>query len=839
MGIEKFRFVSPGVQVNEIDDSILPAPGQPIGPVVIGNTAKGPAMQPVVVSSRTELERIFGAPSNGIVGAVDVWRTGLPTSPTFATYAASAFLTNAFPITVVRLAGVPMNLAVDDVDSKPGWKSDHVTHIVLASGSFGTLTGSLAANIYHDSATTVYLEETGGAFTSSTTKASASLSADGEFTIRIGATDKYTLSFNTTKSSFIRQVLNTNPAKYETEGFFLGESFEKSAPSTTSYNKVFMFSTTNFGDFTNTDGATSAYSPWVVADYAQNTPNAVRKLFRFVGLNNGAYLAKDIKISIENVKPTKNKKITEYGTFDVVVRKLFETATTTVLERFANLSLDQNSSNYIVKRIGDSTRRWNPESSRYEEDGSYPNISAYVRVEIAPDDKNSADLPLGFLIPGTPNNAAFENQPGISISHPTITLLDKCKRSVGKSTRFGLVSKVIENQDLVDILAQRPFNFTEDSIYLDEPVMFHTRHLSASSDAYYLYSSSYYDTTGIFTSQNVLGFDFPLYGGFDGKDILTKEPFINNKNLSTKTEFIDAEYRAIKQAIDIVAQPELIDMNMLVIPGLQNEDLTDYMLEKCKERGDSLAIIDLEWDYLYDYETSDGKEKRPTSVTEVVERVKSREFDNSYGAAYFPAVFAPSEGIYMPASIAALGAIGGTEGRSALWFAPAGFNRGGLTSFNSGISVSRTALGLIATDRDKLYEVNINPIATFPNEGVVIFGQKTLQGFQSALDRVNVRRLVNYMKKEISRFATKVLFEPNIQSTWDSFKSQVDPFLLSVKSGYGIDDAQVVLDGSTTTADLIDRNMMYAKIYIRPTRSIEYIAIDFIVTNSGASFTES
>jgi phage tail sheath protein FI len=192
----------------------------------------------------------------------------------------------------------------------------------------------------------------------------------------------------------------------------------------------------------------------------------------------------------------------------------------------------------------------------------------------------------------------------------------------------------------------------------------------------------------------------------------------------------------------------------------------------------------------------------------------------------------------MPASIAALGSYAGTEARSAVWFAPAGFNRGGLTVASSGIGVSRTALPLNASARDDLYAANINPIATFPGEGVVIFGQKTLQFTPSALDRVNVRRLMNFLKKQISRAAVRVLFEPNVKATWDGFKAVVEPFLLQVKNAYGLDDAKIVLDETTTTADLVDRNIMYCKLYVKPTRAIEYVAMDFIVTNSGAAFAE-
>jgi phage tail sheath protein FI len=144
---------------------------------------------------------------------------------------------------------------------------------------------------------------------------------------------------------------------------------------------------------------------------------------------------------------------------------------------------------------------------------------------------------------------------------------------------------------------------------------------------------------------------------------------------------------------------------------------------------------------------------------------------------------------------------------------------------------------LDSKERDLLYEVNINPIATFPAEGVVIFGQKTLQAGQSALDRINVRRLVLYLKSEVSKISRNLLFDQNVQSTWNRFKGQVNPLLSSVsKSRFGLSDYKLILDDTTTTADLIDRNIMYAKIYIKPARAIEYIVVDFVITRTGADF---
>ena len=141
-------------------------------------------------------------------------------------------------------------------------------------------------------------------------------------------------------------------------------------------------------------------------------------------------------------------------------------------------------------------------------------------------------------------------------------------------------------------------------------------------------------------------------------------------------------------------------------------------------------------------------------------------------------------------------------------------------------------------DRDKLYAANVNPIATFPSEGIVVFGQKTLQITPSALDRINVRRLLIFLKKEISRIAATILFDPNVEVTWARFRNQAETFLAGVKAGLGLSEYKVVLDSTTTTPDLIDRNALYAKIFLKPARAIEFIAIDFVITRTGASFED-
>jgi hypothetical protein len=823
MAIEKFRFVSPGVQINEIDDSVIPPTPPAIGPVVIGRTARGPAMQPVRVSTIGELEKVFGAPSNGLNAATaDVWRTGIPTAPTFATYAAKAFLRNSSPVTVIRLAGVEDN----GTNATPGYTVSNAYHLFATSGS----TATLAAVIYASSNVAFQVSNSVGGFSSANSGA-YSTTGDLYLSASTGRT-KIPVSFSTGSTSFLRNVLVTNPTLYAhpsvstRTNYFLGESFENSISFVPTDMYITASSWTDFTD-SSLDGETG----YVTSDHASGSDPT--DLFKFVGLNSGASLSREIKISIENVRPSKNTAVTKYGTFDVVVRKLFEAGSaSTVLERFNGVNLDPSSSDYILKAIGDSYRQWDAVNGRYAEYGSYGNRSSYVRVELAVGDIPATALPHGFRMRAVPTVSAAT----LTASHPNVELFeDTVKVSVSKTKRFGLVASAKENADLVDIVSYKPVTLSMSGS------LFSTRYIDCSnttSGSVTYSGSAFYNSTDLLTSGVVLGFDMPVYGGFDGVSALEQEPIVNQYLLDGEDEATSNAYRAISQALDLVADPETLDLNLLCVPNLKEETLTSKMIQVCRTRGDCMAIIDLKGDYAHSWETNSGAESRPTSVTSVVSSLEGRSIDDSYGAAYFPAVFVPNEAIFMPASIAALGAFGGTEGRSALWFAPAGFNRGGLTESNSGIGVSRTVLTLNSSDKDALYAANINPIATFPNEGVVIFGQKTLQVTPSALDRVNVRRLLNFIKKEVSRISTRILFEPNVEDTWRGFKGQVEPFLANIRTNFGLEDARVILDETTTTADLVDRNIMYCKILLKPTRAIEFIAIDFVVTNSGASFTE-
>jgi len=358
-------------------------------------------------------------------------------------------------------------------------------------------------------------------------------------------------------------------------------------------------------------------------------------------------------------------------------------------------------------------------------------------------------------------------------------------------------------------------------------------------------SYSALNSFGDLLGKNVKQFVMPLHGGFDGLDIKEKEPFRDGL-MSVGADDSESYLKySINKAIDSVADSEVVPANLLLAPGFRNTSVTNKIIQTAERRKDVLAIIDLQDDYLPPAERIKDRtdEDDLGSVVTAISSLKSRSLDSSYAAAFFPWVQVSdnlnnSQLVWIPPSVAALGAFGRSQAQSELWFAPAGFNRGGLGALGGarGPKVLQARQRLDSKERDALYEVNINPIATFPAEGVVIFGQKTLQARESALNRINVRRLVLYLKSEVSKISRNLLFDQNVQSTWNRFKGQVNPVMSSVAARFGLTDYQVVLDETTTTADLIDRNVMYAKIYIKPARAIEYIVVDFVITKTGADF---
>ena len=335
-------------------------------------------------------------------------------------------------------------------------------------------------------------------------------------------------------------------------------------------------------------------------------------------------------------------------------------------------------------------------------------------------------------------------------------------------------------------------------------------------------------------------------GGFDGLDITEAEPLraVNypDAGAAAPSRRNSAVFNSIDVAIDTLRDPEVVEYNLASMPGVVNSTLNTKLVDMCESRGDALAIVDIKGGFTPPEQSTLSSTERKGSVEGVIQTLKTNVINSSYGAAYYPYVqirdLNNGQTVTVPPSVPAIGALSYSQKISELWFAPAGFTRGGLSAGRAGLPVVGVKDRLTSRDRDKLYESRINPIAQFPAEGIVIFGQKTLQVQGSALDRINVRRLLIFLKREISRFAATILFDQNVRITWSRFRGQVEPFLRGVQAGLGITDFRLVLDDTTTTPDLVDRNILYAKIFIKPARAIEFIAVDFILTDSGAAFED-
>lgn len=273
--------------------------------------------------------------------------------------------------------------------------------------------------------------------------------------------------------------------------------------------------------------------------------------------------------------------------------------------------------------------------------------------------------------------------------------------------------------------------------------------------------------------------------------------------------------------IALLANTDAYQFNLLFTPGLLNDTHTSQVtniISNTIARGDNMYVVDL---------ASYG-----STVPQVISQAQSR--DNSYSAAYWPwtRIIDPGTGkqIWAPASTVIPGVYAFNDKVSAPWFAPAGINRGGLST------VLQAELKLSQTQKDTLYSNNINPIATLPKQGVVVFGQKTLQKEASALDRVNVRRLMIELKNYIRQIADTVVFEQNTAATRNAFVAKVTPYLETIQQKQGLYAFKVVMDDSNNGPAVIDQNQLIGQIYIQPTRTAEFVSLDFILLPTGAEF---
>tara|TARA_R110002020_G_scaffold354341_3_gene567106 strand:+ start:3664 stop:6564 length:2901 start_codon:yes stop_codon:yes gene_type:complete len=966
MSERKFKFVSPGVFIKEIDQSQIPESPAPAGPVVIGRSQRGPGMTPIKVSSFSEFVETFGAPYSQ-QAVQDPWRTGNKAGTTYGAYAAKAWLRNSNNLTFIRVLGTQSPDASSDAE-RAGWNANEALGLfVFGSGSSTTTTtnhtGTLAAIIYPTTAVEIGLSGTfldigtagsGNAAAiksinagTSATSAEFKLQIDGEVgRASDGSTlGSYIFNFNPNSKKFIRKVLNTDPVKTNTsiysnssttyKKYFLGETFEYSLDDLAGDSYFAMIvRLVDSGSPSTADGKNFRYpaqkseTGWFIGqDLNENTssynPEDMPKLFKLRARTGGKWLQNNLKVSIDNMRYGRISG--SYGSFDVVLRQLDDTDNVLqTVERFSNLNLDPTSPNYIARKIGDKYVSWDGLKLVNKDIGQYANQSKFVYVEmeegVAAGTVKPELLPFGVFGPlryedsvflsgsdafvdvggssmdpfiggqGSVSNGATATAvtgttvfggyaTGLTFDFPDVPLrasgssggqLDITNAFWGAYTGRTNANAIFA-ADILDLVKPRPRGLLADPNSEDNQAaevadltqfmwVFSLDNVSASFSGYRVMNAGYaptFRTAGASVTavsnqsyktlidKNLARFTSPFAGGSDGFDITEKAPALR-EGLFTNSTY--SAYNTAQRAIDLLTDPENVAFNVATFPGLKQPALTKRLMEKCEDRADALAIIDVEKAFVPPSERTSTQTAAPTAddtlgnVDTAISTFTDRQLDSSYGCAYYPWVQALDEEtnqvVYLPPSVVALGVMSKTDADRGPWFAPAGFNRGGLSSGDAGIPVLATTEKLTSKDRDNLYEVGLNPLATFPNEGVVVFGQKTLQADRSALDRINVRRMLIYVKSGISQIASGFLFEPNVQDTWNRFLAEAEPFLTDVQQQFGIDEFKLTLDNTTTTPDLIDQNILYAKLFIKPTRAIEFIAVDFFITNSGASFED-
>ena len=326
--------------------------------------------------------------------------------------------------------------------------------------------------------------------------------------------------------------------------------------------------------------------------------------------------------------------------------------------------------------------------------------------------------------------------------------------------------------------------------------------------------------TAFFPSIPILGSG--SFQGGNGTNINTdNSPVKFNENITDTNiqGLVAAEYT---QSLNLLSNTDAYSFNVITAPGLINSlsahsSVVSQMVALAQSRTDCVAIVDLV----------------PYNSTVNTVVTQATAFDSSYAATYWPwlqSIDANAQYVWSPASVFIPGVYAFTDASSDPWFAPAGLIRGALGN------VVKAERKLTSGNRDNLYEANVNPIATFPGSGVVVFGQKTLQKKASALDRVNVRRLLIALKSYIVQVSDNLVFEQNSISTRNSFLSQVNPYLESVQQRQGLYAFKVVMDATNNTPDVIDRNELVGQIYLQPTKTAEFIILDFNVLPTGATF---
>jgi phage tail sheath protein FI len=764
-----------------------------------------------------------------------------------------------------------------------------------------------------------------------------------------------TASFDMTSPNYFANVLNTNPYSLEQAGHYLYATWDihpatavvtgsgiiasgSGAGAPTAHNPgaeaaAFLLTSSlprdtgssqvpDYEDFR--DRFSHAFSPWVIS---QPFGGKSQNLFKVHSLDDGHGVSTLYKLSIENLAFSTDPS-NQYGTFDLVVRRWDDNDIAPVyLEQFRGLSLNPEDTQYIARVIGDVHAFFDfdrsPTAQKVAVDGSYPNASNLIRIEVAANvDQMTLDptaLPVGIrgarhlVTAGTGTLAApaatlisssvapsivfaatttppvplrqnvtqgfgaklqvnpllywgvqFEHvaalaTPNLS-SQPNKSLLAFAKFfpemrtdiqdfRVGDNTGAPKVAGAIVDADLYNfnLFSLMNVQVVTNSVGIADPTQWVSAQYVRNGN---ITPNNTNATRALLPSDFVqanrrfLKWSFFVQGGFNGTNIFDQdEATLDNAaveadmNATNRGFNLGPTVSAYNTALRVMGDVNNVDVMLLAVPGIRHPVVSDAALAAVEQRFDALFIMDIEQlDNSGQPVTSDAQQP---SVTLTAQNFAQRAVNSSFGAAYFPDVVMPDPNtktnVVVPPSVVVLGALALNDAVGHPWFAPAGFTRGALqTTLEARVKLSKTNM-------DALYDVGINPLVAFPGNasggtnpkgGVVVWGQKTLQQAASALDRVNVRRLLIEIRRQIRDIANRIIFEPNRDATLAAFSAAVTPVLQRIQALAGLERFKVVIDSSTTTQLDIENNTLRGRVFVQPRKSLEFVSIDFVVTNA-------
>ena len=823
------RIVSPGVFTNEVDQSFLAGAVAQIGAAIVGSTVKGPALVPTQITSYGEFEQIFGS----------------YTDDSYVPFVVNDYLRNGNVITVTRLLyedGYSIENGAIGVIAKSGSGAgavETVTHILHPTQAVLGAGNAVNAAYFEDS---VINNASSGSFE---IKVSGSFTTDtsipGFSAFLAGNGASVSASIVSTDNSYITKTYGKSPKSVDYPVYVQYENKAASSLFNNMADVTISLAQVTGSAYAFLEDYKTAATPFITS---QKIGTTAKNLFKFHTLSHGTSVSTEVKIGIRDVRlASEVSDPNGYGTFTVEVRRVNTTnivntpyssqdtdRTPDIVESFTNLNLDPDSPRYISRVIGDRYSTIT-DAGDIVVNGDYPNLSKFIRVEVDPgvSEKTNSEtlIPFGYVALTSPI-PMYSSSLNLTAA---ATLTSQVQTTFSSRNYFGFD---FDNLNNLNYLSPIPtILFTTGSnvdFYLGDVSQDAAANFPTAATAYSgslttaLNANTFTDNVSI----NTRKFMVPMQGGFDGAR--PNLPKLSGTNIkSTNTFGFDCSgtattgTKAYNKAFALLSNADYYDMNMLITPGVidsMHPLVTSAARNLVEQRQDTFYIMD--------------SNALTDNIATVVQQVTN--IDSNYAATYFPWIRVVDPGknkpIFVPPSVVMPGVLAFNDAVTAPWYAPAGLTRGGLT----------TAIGtfknLSQSNRDTLYENRVNPIANFPNEGICVWGQKTLQARPSALDRVNVRRLLIAVKKFIASSTRYLVFEQNTSATRNRFLTIVNPYLEQVRAQQGLSAFRVVMDDTNNTPDVIDRNIMYGQIFLQPTRTAEFIVLDFNIQPTGASFPE-